>query len=211
MAKYTLYYFKANGRAAVARAILSFVKADWTNITYDYIKDWPAIKKSGLAEYEQLPVLEVNGKKYCESNAINIYLGEIFNLMGNNPEENYQINNLLMTYDDIFQLVLNIMHADPDKKDELKKKGEDRMKFFIKKFEKRYVEHGAGKYFLGDKFTLADIYLCCGILENISLLCPKNFEIKEIAPNLGNLVQRVKENELKEFFEKYNTILSLNL
>ena len=109
--------------------------------------------------------------------------------MGNNPEENYQIYNLLMTYDDIFQFVLNIMHADPDKKDEAKKRGEEKMKIFIQKFEKRYVDLGAGKYFLGNKFTVADIYLCCGILENISLLCPKDFEMKEIAPNLGNLIQ----------------------
>ena len=177
MSKYILYYFKANGRAAVTRAILSYVKADWTNVTYDYIKDWPALKHSGLAEYEQLPVLDVNGKKYCQSNAINIYLGEKFNLMGNNPEENYQIINLLMTYDDIFQFVLNIMHADPAKKDEAKKVGEEKMKFFVQKFEKKYVELGAGKYFLGNKFTVVDIYLCCGILENISLLCPKDFDI----------------------------------
>ena len=56
MPKYTLHYFPGNGRAVIARAILSFAKADWTN---DLIKkeDWPKIKKSGLCEYEQLPVL----------------------------------------------------------------------------------------------------------------------------------------------------------
>ena len=45
MSKYILYYFNANGRAAVARGILSYVKANWDNITYDYIKDWPNLKK----------------------------------------------------------------------------------------------------------------------------------------------------------------------
>ena len=71
MPKYTLHYFAGNGRAVIARAILSYVKADWTN---DLIKheDWPKIKKSGLCEYEQVPVLEVDGKKYCESHAINL-------------------------------------------------------------------------------------------------------------------------------------------
>ena len=132
--------------------------------------------------------------------------------MGKDAEENYQINNLLMTYDDIFKLVLNIMHATDEKnKAEAKKTGEEKIKFFIQKFEKRYVELGKGKYFLGDKFTLADIYLTCGLIENINILCPNNLEIKEIAPNLGNLIQRVKENELKEFFEKYNTILNVKL
>ena len=31
MSKYILHYFAGNGRAAIARAILSYVKADWTN------------------------------------------------------------------------------------------------------------------------------------------------------------------------------------
>ena len=47
MSKYILHYFGVNGRAGVARAILSFSKSDWTN---DLINkdDWPKIKKSGL-------------------------------------------------------------------------------------------------------------------------------------------------------------------
>ena len=51
MPKYILHYFHTNSRAQIARAILSFVKADWTN---DMIKpeDWPAIKKGGLCEFE---------------------------------------------------------------------------------------------------------------------------------------------------------------
>ena len=72
MSKYILHYFEVNGRAAISRAILSYAKADWTN---DLVKneDWPKLKKSGLCEFEQLPVLEVDGKKYCESNAIHLY------------------------------------------------------------------------------------------------------------------------------------------
>ena len=209
MPKYILHYFRANGRAAIARAILSYVKADWENTLYDY-KDWPNYKKSGLAEFEQLPVLEVDGKKYCESNAINLYLGEIFNLLGKDAEENYQVNNLLMTYDDLLKLFIDVtMIKDEQKKIEEKNKASEKVKFFIIKFEKRYVELGKGKYFLGEKFTLADIYITCGFIEVIQNLCPKNFEIKEIAPNLAELIQRIKENELKEFFEKYNNIIQL--
>ena len=90
MPKYILHYFHTNSRAQIARAILSFVKADWTN---DMIKleNWPATKKGGLCEFEQAPVLEVDGKKYCQSHAIDLYLAETFNLMGKDIEENYQI------------------------------------------------------------------------------------------------------------------------
>ena len=73
MPKYILHYFETNARGVIARAILSCAKADWTN---DLVKkeDWPKLKKSGLCEYEQLPVLEVDGKKYSQSHAINLYL-----------------------------------------------------------------------------------------------------------------------------------------
>ena len=102
MSKYILHYFGVNGRGAIPRAILTYEKANWTN---DIIKrdEWPKIKKTDLFEYEFLPVLEVDGRKYSQSNAIDIYLAETFNLMGNNKEENYQITNLLMTFDDFIR------------------------------------------------------------------------------------------------------------
>ena len=55
MPKYILHYFETNARGVISRAILSCAKADWTN---DLVKkeDWPKLKKSGLCEYEQLPI-----------------------------------------------------------------------------------------------------------------------------------------------------------
>ena len=201
MPKYILHYFGANGRGAVPRAILTYGKADWTN---DIIKkeDWPKIKKSDLCEFEFLPVLEVDGKKYCESLAINTYLAEKFDLMGRNPEENYQIYNLLNTFDDFnVQFRPFRLCEDESKKPELKKKSIDRLKYFIGKFEKRYVELGKGKYFLGDKFTLADVYLGVSLLGFCETV--KEYPFKEAGPNLGELIERLKQNELKEFHEKY--------
>ena len=59
---YTLHYFGANGRATIPRAILTYAKAKWTD---DRVKqeDWPKVKKSGLCEFEQMPILEIDGKK----------------------------------------------------------------------------------------------------------------------------------------------------
>ena len=203
MPKYTLHYFGGNGRAVIARAILSYVKADWTN---DLIKfeDWPKIKKSGLCEYEQLPVLEVDDKKYCESHAINLYLAEVFKLMGKDIEENYQIRNVLMAFDDYMTPIWGALFSkDESKKEELKKAAEAKLNFFFEKFEKRYVDLGKGKYFLGDKFTLADIVLASALPAAVDALGLKECPCKTLAPNLGELIKRVKENELKEFYEKY--------
>ena len=202
MPKYSLHYFAVNGRAAISRAILTYAKADWTNILINR-EDWPTIKKSGLCEFEQVPVLEVDGKKMCESNAINLYLGETFNLLGKDSEENYQIYNLLMTHEDLGKPLSEFMSCkDESKKNELKQKIVEKLNFFLGKFEKRYIELGKGKYFLGDKFTLADIFLAVAIPTLIDLLGINDFPY-ETSPNVGALVKRIKENELKEFYEKF--------
>ena len=201
MPKYVLHYFAGNGRAIISRAILCYAKADWTN---DAIKreDWPTIKKSGLCEFEQVPILEVDGKKYSQSNAIALYLAETFNLMGKDIEENYQIRSLLFAIDDYnIEIWKALFSPDEAKKPELLKAALEKFKFFVGKFEKRYVDLGKGKYFLGDKFTLADIIMACSISDASKML---KFEgVKEVAPNLCELINRVKENELKEFFEKF--------
>ena len=203
MVKYILHYFGVNGRAVIPRAILSYAKADWTNDIIAH-PDWPKIKKSGLCEFEQLPILEVEGKKYSQSNAINLYLAETFKLMGNNAEENYQITNLLMTFDDFMTPIFGWMFCkDESKKEELYKAALDKIKFFFGQIEKRYVALGKGKYFLGDKFTLADIYLATVFPAAFDGLQLKECPCKEVAPNLGELITRIKENELKEFYEKY--------
>ena len=139
----------------------------------------------------------------CESNAINLYLGETFNLLGKDSEENYQIYNLLMTHEDLGKPLSEFMSCkDESKKNELKQKIVEKLNFFLGKFEKRYIELGKGIYFLGDKFTLADIFLAVAIPTLIDLLGINDFPY-ETSPNVGALVKRIKENELKEFYEKF--------
>ncbi len=136
MSKYILHYFGVNGRAQISRAFLSYTKANWIN---DIIKDedWPKLKKSGLCEYEQLPILEVDDKKLCENQAINLYLGEIFNLMGKNAEENYQIVNLLMTFEDYtYQVYQTIFNPDEKKRDELRTKFQEKIRFSLENLRK---------------------------------------------------------------------------
>lgn len=199
--KYVLHYFGGNGRAVLARAILSYAKADWTNDLIDKAK-WPEMKKSGLCEFEQVPVLEVNDKKLCQSMAINYYLARKFDLMGRTDDENYQIDSLLGCFEDISGEFKKFMFIEDEaKKNEMKEKSKERYKFFIKKIEERYVKLGKGKYFLGDKFTLADIFLGAALPS----FCDRFGEkvVPQVSPLLEELIARIKGNELKEFHEKY--------
>ena len=56
---------------------------------------------------------------------------------------------------------------------------------------------------MGDKFTLADIVIGVSLPAAVDALGLKDCPCKEVAPALAELITRLKENELKEFYEKY--------
>lgn len=192
-----------NGRAAMARAILSYAKADWKDHKFDRDEWVNSIKKSGLCEFEQAPVLEYNGKTYAQSYAMTTYLARKFNLMGKDDEENYQIESLLCSVEDIFSSMRYKYLPDTEKakKEEMEKAAIEKYKMYIKKYEERYIKNGKGKYFLGDRFTLADIFI--GV--ELPSLCDAFGQciVPQVSPILVELITRLKENELKEFHEKY--------
>ena len=132
---YTLHYFEANGKAAIPRAILTYAKAKWTDNRVKQ-EDWPKLKKSGLCEFEQMPILEIDGKKkLSQSIAIDLYLLKTFNLYGKNIDEQYQIDSLLCSFDDLFGPLGQLVFCqDEKKKEELKKQFIEKYKFYLKKY-----------------------------------------------------------------------------
>lgn len=203
---FKIHYFPGNARAAIARAILTYVKADWENILIDF-KDWPQIKASGLCEFGQVPVVDHNGKLLVQSMAFELYLAKYFNLYPESIEQQYQIDSLLCSYEDIFtpfhSFTYPVTQFEKDNVEKNKQMTLEKYKTFIKVAENRYNTLGKGKYFLGDKFTLADIYLCYAVYYFIPHIDIDEKTVKEISPNLVELTERVKANELKEFYEKF--------
>ena len=60
--KYILYYFNVNARGCMARALLSYVKANWENKVLEYNDFLQNYKqKKEFCEYGQLPILEYKG------------------------------------------------------------------------------------------------------------------------------------------------------
>jgi hypothetical protein len=123
---FIIHYFGGNGRACIARAILSSQNVEFKNHIISN-KDWPDIKKSYLCEFGQLPILQHNKKIYNQSISINIYLSKIFNISGNNLEEEYEINNLFCTYEDLFSVGGKYAFCEKkDEKNKLKKQAIDK-------------------------------------------------------------------------------------
>ena len=203
---FKLYYFKVNGRAAIIRALFSCSKVNFENNYIDK-NNWQEQKKNTtLFEFGQVPILVHNDKILSQSKAIYVYLARLFNLYGKTIDDKYQIDSLLSSSDDISKFSGPVFFPRTDEEKNNPEKYKEIFKNELKRFsiiyEQRYKKLGNGKYFLGNYFSLADIYLTI----NLDVLS-KSFGglkyIKESAPNIAELIERVKNNELKEFFEKY--------
>lgn len=205
---YKLHYFEGNGRAVNIRAILDFANATWEDNKISFA-DWPTLKNSGKFEFGQLPVLEVDGKQKTQTIAIEVLLARKFGLLGSNEEDEYQILNILSTREDYSKHLYGLLMPNEEqksKRDEIiKTLRESVFPTILGSFEKRYIENGKGKYFLGDKFSLADIFLVTGftqLFESVALKDLFSDIPSKLAPNILELTKRVKENELKNFFAK---------
>ena len=202
---YKLHYFGGNGRASISRAILSVGAPNFENVIIGMYQ-WGSLKTNGTYEFQQLPLWEHKGKKYTQSIAIDLYLARQFKLYGKNAEDEYQIDSLLCTFDDLLPAICKIAFAfseEEQKQVEANKKALiEKLNLYYAVFEKRYIANGTKKYFLGDHFSLADIYLTV-LMNNIYNIVKEQCPATKVAPNLVKLITRVKENELKTYFEKY--------
>ena len=203
---FKLYYFKVNGRGAVIRAIFAHSGVKFENVLVE--KEWAELKKNTtLFEFGQMPILVHNDKILSQSKPIYIYLSRLFNLYGKTLDDQYQIDSLISSYEDISRSYTPVFFPKNDEEKNNREKYKEiyakELKRFFGIYERRYKKLGYGKYFLGDYFSLADI--CLTIYMNVfSKIFGGLSFIKESAPKLSELITRIKNNELKVYFEKYH-------
>ena len=197
-----LYYFNGNGRAIIIRAILYYSKINFSDVKITK-EDWIKLKQTGKFESEVLPVMEHENKLYSQMHAIEQYLGYTFNIHGKNMEDEYTINCLLDSFDDLFTIFKHFTWPESEEdKEHIKdyeKAFRSKFAFFVSVLEKKYKDKG--KYFLGDYFSLADIFIT-SVLTNFAEKLECQNIIKEQGPKIEELIERIKKNELKNFFEK---------
>jgi glutathione S-transferase len=200
-----LVYGNINARAMIPRAILYYKHQPFEDCKISFEEDWPAMKKSGEFEFCQLPMLQIDGNKYFQSLAINLYLAKHFELMGSNIEEEYLITSLLCSMDDVASKFKGLISASAEEKQKCE---EDFVNthapFYLKIYENRFKKFGA-KYMIGDKFTLGDIFVTT-FLHNIfkNNARKKKFEgvLESYAPTLNKHINQISQNELEDFFAK---------
>ena len=199
-----LTYFPYNSRAMVARMLLMYGNIEFENKMIK-VQDWSGISKN--YELQFLPVLEIDGKTYSQSQAIFFYLArKIGNLLGKSLEEQYEILYVLNSDPDLTPIIKNFVSPDPQllkNPDELKKVQNESLEtllVFCKSFNDRYEKNGKGKYYFGDTISLADFtFLNFGsILNNV---IPQIKDILSKAyPTIFNYIDSLYNDD---FFKKF--------
>jgi glutathione S-transferase len=201
-----LTYFGINGRAAVIRAILH-----WANIKFEdkrvSFEEWGGLKKSGKFEFEQLPLLEIDGENFSQMSAINIFLARSLGLLPGNTRDEYLVNSLVATCEDIYPKTRVWMFPlYPGEKEAIEENQkaalETHVPFFLQRWEERFKKYG-GKYLVGDNFSLADIFITVFYYKTFFQPSRRNIwepVVNENAPTLTDHVEKIKSNELANYF-----------
>jgi len=157
MPTYKLTYFDGRGRGEIIRLLFAYQGQDYVD---NRIKreDWPALKPS--APFGQVPILEVDGVKLCQSNSCARYLARKFNLVGKTELDQAKGDMLVDCFDDSAKpIMLFFMEKDEAKKAEAKKKFvEEQLPASLALLEALLVANNGGdKFFVGTEVTWADI------------------------------------------------------
>eukprot|EP00616_Rhizochromulina_sp_CCMP1243_P008986 CAMPEP_0118997144 /NCGR_PEP_ID=MMETSP1173-20130426/61256_1 /TAXON_ID=1034831 /ORGANISM="Rhizochromulina marina cf, Strain CCMP1243" /LENGTH=746 /DNA_ID=CAMNT_0006948567 /DNA_START=93 /DNA_END=2330 /DNA_ORIENTATION=+ len=173
--KLRLTYFSIPGRAEMTRLtlIVGGVAFEDRRVTRG---QWEEMKSRGDVTVQQLPMLEVDGHKLCQSKAIVRYAGRLTGLYPSDPFLGAEVDMVLDMLFDRLQLftptvsIENPLAAATSRQTVLKSDGFCRLTGF---FEDRLC-HSASGFLVGGRLTVADIALyadhsalCGGWLDGI--------------------------------------------
>ncbi|CAB3234383.1 unnamed protein product [Arctia plantaginis] len=89
MSKYVFYYFTVRGLGEGPRILLAFGGQEFEDNRLTQ-EQWPDFKTK--TPFNQLPLLEIDGKQYAQSTAISRFLGRKYGIAGDNEDEAFEID-----------------------------------------------------------------------------------------------------------------------
>ncbi|KAL4714874.1 hypothetical protein ACJJTC_012546 [Scirpophaga incertulas] len=191
MPKVEFSYFPVKALGEGPRLLMSYGGQEFDDIRVT-MEDWPALKPS--TPFGQLPVLNMNGKKYAQSVALSRYFGRKYGLVGATPEQDLEIDMTVDFVNDI-RAKAALVHYEKDEAIQ-KAKHEDFSKNLypdmLSKLNNIAGQNSghlaAGKLTWGD-FIFAGMYDYLKVMLRMPDLDTKYPNLKKIADNVYALPQ----------------------
>jgi len=159
MSKYTLTYFNYRSAGEISRWVFAAANQPYNDVRISTDGDraeWQKLKPT--TPFGQMPILEVDGVKLCQSNAIAHYLAREFGLAGKSSLDQARVTMIVECAGDVLKAGLQVfMESDEGKKVELRNKFENDLKTWQKCFDQFLTDNHDTGYFVGDSLSLADI------------------------------------------------------
>jgi len=159
MPSYKLTYFNGRGRAEIVRLVFAAAGEKYDDVRIEKAQ-WPALKSD--TPFGQVPMLEVDGVKLCQSNSMARFLARRFNLAGKTDLDQARADMVMDCYEDTIKpLFTFFFEQDEAKKEAAKKKFvEEQLPGSLDGLEKLLKENKGGDgFFVGDGLTWADLGL----------------------------------------------------
>jgi len=189
-AKYKLTYFNFHGRAEAARMIFSLAAVEFEDHRVDWSsEEWKTLKEK--SPFGGLPLLEINGKVYCQSHAITRYLANKFGFAGKTELDKLQADMIVDCFNDVCYPLSGITsEADEAKKKVLWIEYEPKLEKHFQNLQKFLEENNGGKgFFVGDSITWVD---CVWTAVSYWLRHLKYGPLLDKFPNLAAIKDRVE-------------------
>ncbi|XP_046358199.2 probable glutathione S-transferase 6 [Haliotis rufescens] len=155
MSTYKLIYFDLRGKGELARLILTYQGQEYEDSRFS-MDQWPEIKPK--MPFGQVPVLEVDGKMFSESVAINNFLARKFGLYGSTDFEMVEVDQVVGITQDMWKVIVDWVHEnDETKKAALQKENEEKnFPKYLDFFEKILKTNDTG-FYVGNQLSYADL------------------------------------------------------
>ncbi|KAG5668484.1 hypothetical protein PVAND_016423 [Polypedilum vanderplanki] len=185
MPSYKVSYFTFKGLGEPVRFMLAYANVDFIDNRVEW-EDWPKLKPT--LPLGQLPLLEIDGRAFHHCIPICRYLGSIFNLTGSNAVENYEIDCIADTVNElrlkIAMWYYSYKRVKNEKYDELIN---DSIPYYLGKIEDQAATKD-GYLALKGKTTWADIY-AVAIFDYIHDLM--GYDIVKDCKNIKKIQQKI--------------------
>ncbi len=184
MATARLTYFRGRGRAETTRWMLAAAGVDFINIAVDTPEELAALRASGKLPFDQMPLLELDGRNLSQSSAMIRYLARRAGLYGADDAEAMWCDMIAGVVADFAETGLQAAFKPTEAvaRDDLTA----RFAKFGPRFEARIADQGSG-YSAAAQMTFADVVLA----EALSSYLEWVPDILDATPLLAALYQSV--------------------